>query len=80
MSPKNTTEKLLTTRDAAAIVGLQPATFIAWRTRGTPDRPQPVRVGTRSIRYRESDVLAWRDRETAVRDYGRKASRKKKSS
>lgn len=81
MSPKNATERLLTTRDAAAIVGLQPATLVAWRTRGTPGRPQPVKVGTRSVRYREADVVAWRDRESTVRDYSdRKASRKKRGS
>jgi predicted DNA-binding transcriptional regulator AlpA len=80
MSPKNP-ERLLTTRDAAELVGLQPATLIAWRSRGTPGRPQPVRLGTRSIRYREADVLAWRDRESAVRDYSdRKAGRKKRGS
>lgn len=79
MSPKKR-EQLLTTAAAAEILGVREATLVAWRTRGTLGRPQPVRVGTRSIRYRESDVVAWRDREAAVRDYGRKASREKKSS
>ena len=81
MSPKKTSERLLTTRAAAELLGLQPATLVAWRTRGTPGRPQPVRLGSRSVRYRETDLLAWRDRETAVRDYSdRKASRKKRGS
>lgn len=80
MSPKKQGEQLLTTAAAADLLGVREATLVAWRSRGTPGRPQPVRVGTRAIRYRESDVLAWRDRETTVRDYGRKVSRKKKSS
>ena len=79
MSPKKR-EQLLTTAAAAEILGVREATLVAWRARGTLDRPQPVRVGTRSIRYRESDVVAWRDREAAVRDYRGKASRKKRGS
>lgn len=79
MSPRNRNQ-LITTAAAAEILGLREATLVAWRSRGTLGRPQPVRVGTRSIRYRESDVVAWRDREAAVRDYGRKASREKRGS
>jgi predicted DNA-binding transcriptional regulator AlpA len=53
--------------------------LIAWRSRGTADRPQPVRLGTRSVRYREADVLAWRDREATVRAWPAKKSRKRGS-
>jgi predicted DNA-binding transcriptional regulator AlpA len=72
--------KLLTTAAAAELLGLREATLVAWRLRGTPGRPQPVVVGTRAVRYREADVLAWRDRESAVRDYRGRPDRKKKSS
>lgn len=74
MSPK-----LLSTAEAAAVLGLREATLIAWRSRGTADRPQPVRLGTRSVRYREADVLAWRDREATVRAWPAKKSRKRGS-
>lgn len=71
-----TRTKLLTTSEAAAVLGLREATLIAWRSRGTAGRPQPVRLGTRSVRYVEADVLAWRDRETTVRSWtGKKKSR-----
>jgi predicted DNA-binding transcriptional regulator AlpA len=71
--------KLLSTAEAAAVLGLREATLVAWRSRGTADRPQPVRLGTRSVRYRETDVLAWRDRETTVRAWPAKKSRKRGS-
>jgi predicted DNA-binding transcriptional regulator AlpA len=71
-----TNTRLLTTAEAATVLGLREATLIAWRSRGTPGRPQPVRLGTRSVRYREDVVLAWRDRETTVRSWtGKKKSR-----
>lgn len=64
-----TTEKLLTTAETASLLNVREQTVIAWRTRRTPGRPQPVRVGRRHVRYRERDVLAWRDRETKVRSW-----------
>lgn len=64
-----TTDRLLTSREAAELLKLRPETLIAWRVRQTPNRPQPVRVGTRRIAYRESDVLAYREREARVRDW-----------
>ncbi len=68
-----TTEKLLTTAETASLLNVREQTVIAWRTRRTPDRPEPVRVGTRGVRYREADVLKYRDRETKVRSWsGRK--------
>lgn len=74
-----TRAKLITTAEAATVLGLREATLIAWRSRGTAGRPQPVRLGTRSVRYVEADVLAWRDRETAVRSWPTKKSRKRGS-
>lgn len=72
-----TEDRLLTSREAAELLNLRPETLIAWRVRQTPDRPQPVRVGTRSVRYREADVIRYRDRETKVRSWStdRKKSR-----
>ena len=62
-------EKLITSREAAELLDLRPETLIAWRVRQTPNRPQPVRVGTRSVRYRIDDVIAYRERETKVREW-----------
>lgn len=76
---KSTTPRLITTREAAAVLGLREATLIAWRSRGTAGRPQPVRLGTRSVRYVEADVLAWRDRETVVRSWDGQKSRNRGS-
>lgn len=64
-----TEDRLLTSREAAELLNLRPETLIAWRVRQTPDRPQPVRVGTRAVRYREADVIRYRDRETKVRSW-----------
>lgn len=79
MSPRNRNQ-LITTAAAAEILGLREATLVAWRSRGTPGRPEPVRLGQRAIRYRHADVVAWRDRESAVCDYRGKAGRKKRGS
>lgn len=72
-----TEDRLLTSREAAELLNLQPETLVAWRVRRTPGRPQPVRVGDRKVRYRESDVIRYRDRETKVRSWSndRKKSR-----
>jgi predicted DNA-binding transcriptional regulator AlpA len=74
-------ERLITSREAAELLNLRPETLIAWRVRQTPNRPQPVRVGTRSVRYREADVIAFRERETKVREWSgdrKKATRRSK--
>lgn len=77
MAPTN--DRLISTPEAAAILGRREQTLIAWRTRQTPNRPQPVKVGTRAVRYRESDVLAFRDREAKVVAWSgdRKSSKKR---
>ena len=50
---------LIDTREAAARMGIQPATLHWWRWNGSPDQPPSVRVGKRGVRYRASDVAAW---------------------
>ncbi|OBY30498.1 helix-turn-helix transcriptional regulator [Mycolicibacter kumamotonensis] len=49
-------ERLLTTKDLAEETGQASQTLIEWRRLGKG--PKFLRMG-RSIRYRESDVLAW---------------------
>lgn len=50
-----TTEKWLSTKEAAAELNRKPATLIAWRTNGTG----PRYFHTGRVRYRIEDVRAW---------------------
>lgn len=58
MQPK--TSRLLTTEEAATILGLQAQTLAAWRCKKRYDLKY-IRVG-RLIRYRESDLIDFMDR------------------
>ncbi len=52
-------EKLLTEREAAAMLAVSPTTLSTWRSRGRYSLPF-VRLGSaRAIRYRVSDCLAF---------------------
>lgn len=56
----NTTRKLLTNAEAAAMLGLQPTTLEIWRTRGKG--PKFVKLGFSKqapIRYYEEEILSW---------------------
>jgi predicted DNA-binding transcriptional regulator AlpA len=61
-----TTDRLLSTREAADVLGVRESTLVAWRSRGTPGRPQPVKVGSRRVAYAERELIAYRDRESKV--------------
>lgn len=50
-------EALLTTEEAAALLGMGASTLRAWRAEGLG--PRFYRVGPRLKRYRRADVLAW---------------------
>lgn len=56
--------EMLTTAEAAEMLGIQPQTLNLWRCTGRHGLPF-VRVG-RSIRYRVSDLTAWLDGRTAT--------------
>lgn len=73
-----TKERLLDTREAAEFLNVREGTLVAWRSRRTPGRPQPVKVGARSVRYPESTLIAYRDRESTVRSWS--GDRKKSGS
>ncbi|MEY8655214.1 helix-turn-helix transcriptional regulator [Brachybacterium paraconglomeratum] len=53
----NITERLLTPPEAAELLGIAPQTLANWRSMGKG--PRFVRVGSRSVRYRLSDLLAY---------------------
>ena len=50
---------LITTTEAAARMGIKPATLHYWRWAESADQPPAVRIGKRGVRYRASDVAAW---------------------
>lgn len=53
-----TTDPLLTIRETAELIGVQPATIHNWRSSGATQLPRAYVVGKRP-RYRRSEVLAW---------------------
>lgn len=55
-----TAPRLLTTREAAALVGLSPRTFEGFRVRGDGPPFRKLGRGVKAqVRYLEADVLAW---------------------
>lgn len=68
-SPRTTIpERMLTTKEAAAMLGLSPATLEAWRCSGRVRLPF-LRLG-RSVKYRLSDLYAYLDRAAAQASEG----------
>ena len=58
---KADTDALLTQKQAANLLGLSPRTLEGWRYRGTPEPGLPfVKFGL-AVRYRKSDVIAFRN-------------------
>lgn len=51
-------EKLISTADAAARIGLAEITLRLWRWRDNPKQPPYVRCGTR-VKYRPGDLDKW---------------------
>jgi predicted DNA-binding transcriptional regulator AlpA len=61
------TEELLTVRDLAKILGLNPRTVYVRRWRHAEDLPPAIVIGTGprpEIRFRKSEVEAWLDART----------------
>lgn len=50
-------ERLLRLRQVQAITGLSRSTIYAWM--GSGDFPRQVRLGARSVAWRESEILDW---------------------
>ena len=55
----NESEPLLRTPEAAALLGLKKPTLEKWRVQG--GGPVYLRVGKKAIRYRRSDIEAFKD-------------------
>jgi predicted DNA-binding transcriptional regulator AlpA len=52
-------ERLLTEKEAAQLLGLQPSTLRRWRSTGQPGQPEFVKIAGRAIRYRMSNLAAY---------------------
>lgn len=50
-------ERLMTRKEVAKFLGVQPQTIARWKWAGQ-DSPPSITIG-RSIRYRQSEVEAW---------------------
>ncbi|CUR54279.1 helix-turn-helix domain-containing protein [Nocardioides sp.] len=59
--------RLLTSDEAAVVLGVPVATLRTWRSRRRGYGPRAVQVGG-SIRYRPADLLAWIDEHTENED------------
>ena len=58
-------DKLLRRPEVEARTGLSRSTIYAWLQRG--EFPKPVKLGTRLVAWRESDIAAWLEsRETRM--------------
>ena len=51
-------DRLLTTKEAAPVLGLSPVTLNIDRLKGALGIPF-VKIGSKAVRYRSSDLLAW---------------------
>lgn len=59
LTSRATDEQLLTTKEAAQMIGLKPGTLERYRSNGISNQPPYIRVGQQNIRYRRADLAAW---------------------
>lgn len=64
--------KLLTPKQAAEFLGVHPVSLEKWRNgrsarkgKVPPSGPRYIRLGERSIRYRQEDLEAWQARHSS---------------
>ena len=62
---RDATDRLLTRREAAELLGVAEQTLAVWHCLGRYDLPV-VKVG-RSVRYRLSDLMTWLESRTRTR-------------
>ena len=55
-------DRMLNTAEAARVLGLSPVTLRQWRRRSVPKGPDYFRLGRTTVRYRQSEVVAWLER------------------
>jgi predicted DNA-binding transcriptional regulator AlpA len=52
-------KQTLNERETAAIIGASPKTLRNWRVKG--NGPRFIKTGSKLVRYRLSDILAWQE-------------------
>jgi predicted DNA-binding transcriptional regulator AlpA len=60
--PATLTARLLSSREAAAVIGIQEQTLALWRCLKRSPQPKYIKVGSRAIRYRLADLEAFLQR------------------
>jgi len=55
-------DRMLSVKEAAALIGMKGQTLDKWRMQGNPAAPAFVRIG-RSCRYKLSTLRAWMDNQ-----------------
>ncbi len=63
---RTTPREILRRREVARMVGLDVSTL--WRLTRAGRFPKPIKLGTRSVGYRASEIEAWLAQRTAERD------------
>ena len=61
-------DRMLNTAEAARVLGLSPVTLRQWRRRADPKGPDYYRLGRTTVRYRQSEVVAWLERHAVSSD------------
>ena len=63
--PQTTVKReMLTTQEAAAVLGIRPQTLHLWRSAGREPQPPYIKIGGRLVRYRRRDLEAYLDHQT----------------
>lgn len=58
------TERLLTRDEAAQRLGISPHTLAVWHCSKREPRPAVIKVGTRAVRYSDSELQRFIDQQT----------------
>ena len=62
MSTAATTDRLLSSREAAELLGLREQTLSLWRCVKRQPQPTYVKIGSRAVKYRLRDLEAFIER------------------
>ena len=60
-------KEFLRCRDVEEMISLSRSTI--YRLMKAGQVPQPIKIGSRAVRWRQSDIEAWMDSKTTVRSY-----------
>ena len=52
-------DRLISVAEVTAIVGIGKSTVYKWMSSSVHEFPRPVRISSRAVRWRLSDIVAW---------------------